>query len=57
MIISKRSNDLIYIGHPIDMDYDTFEGKLTELMEASKKNDDNIKNRVKGIVSSYISKE
>ena len=55
--MTKTKNDLIYIGHPIDMDYDTFEGKLTELMEASKKNDDNIKNRVKGIVSSYISKE
>ena len=51
--MTKTKNDLIYIGHPIDMDYDTFEGKLTELMEASKKNGDSIRELVKGIVDTY----
>ena len=51
--MTKTENDLIYIGHPIEMDYDTFEGKLTNLMEASKKNDDNIKGLVKEMVDTY----
>lgn len=51
--MTKTENDLIYIGHPIDMDYDTFEGKLTELMEASKKNDEGIRELVKDIVDTY----
>ena len=51
--MTKTKNDLIYIGHPIDMDYDTFEGKLSELMEASKKNDDSIRELVKELVNTY----
>ena len=51
--MTKTENDLIYIGHPIDMDYDTFEGKLSELMETSKKNGDSIRELVKGIVDTY----
>lgn len=51
--MTKTENDLIYVGHPIEMDYETFEGKLVKLMEVSKNNDDGIRGLVKELVSTY----
>ncbi len=52
----KTDNNLIYVGHPIEMDYTTFEDKLINIMKAAKNNDDNIRELVKELVDTYIYK-
>ncbi len=49
----KTANNMIYIGHPIEMDDTVFEEKLKILDEASKKDSKDIKGIVAEIVGTY----
>nr|WP_330369210.1 polysaccharide biosynthesis protein [Butyrivibrio sp. AC2005] len=49
----KTANNMIYIGHPIEMDDESFEKKLKYLGEMSKKDSKDIKEVVADIVGTY----
>ena len=49
----KTANNMIYIGHPIEMDDESFEKKLKYLGEMSKKDSKDIKAVVADIVGTY----
>lgn len=49
----KTANNMIYIGHPIDMNDSEFEEKLRMLDEASKKDSAEVKSMVADIVGTY----
>ncbi|WP_031553351.1 polysaccharide biosynthesis protein [Oribacterium sp. FC2011] len=51
--MQKTKNELIYIGHPIDMDDDKFMDKLRMLDEESKSECTDIKKIVKEVVPTY----
>ena len=51
--LTKTENKLIHIGKPIAFDMDEFLGELDGLMEAAYKNRDDMKLRVKKIVTTY----
>ena len=51
--MQKTSNNMIYIGRPIEMDDVKFMDQLKHLDEASKKDDDDIKNAVAEVVETY----
>ncbi len=51
--MKKTANNMIYIGHPIEMDDDKFMDQLKELDEAAKKDDENIKYAVAKVVETY----
>ncbi len=52
--MQRTANDMIYIGHPIEMDDTKFTAQLHELDEASKKDVADIKNVVASVVNTYI---
>ncbi|WP_044932437.1 polysaccharide biosynthesis protein [Oribacterium sp. NK2B42] len=51
--LQKTANDLIYIGHPIDMDDEEFMKMLKMLDEESKQESDDIKSLVASVVPTY----
>ena len=51
--LQKTENDLIHIGMPIPFDIDEFLSQLSELMEAAYRNEDDICERVRKIVTTY----
>ncbi|MGN1053792.1 MAG: polysaccharide biosynthesis protein [Erysipelotrichaceae bacterium] len=51
--LRKTKNELIHIGCPIPFDEDKFLEELDELLEAAYKNKDDIKERVRKIVTTY----
>lgn len=51
--LKKTDNNLIFIGCPIPFDIETFLNQLNDLMEAAYKNQDNIRDMVKTLVSTY----
>lgn len=51
--LKKTKNELIHIGCPIPFDEDKFLEELDELLEAAYKNKDDIKERVKKVVTTY----
>ena len=51
--LKKTKNDLIHIGNPIPFDVDEFLGRLNELMIASYKNKEDIRELVQEIVTTY----
>ena len=51
--LRKTKNELIHIGCPIPFDEDKFLGELDELLEAAYKNKDDMKERVRKIVTTY----
>ena len=51
--LTKTRNDLIYIGEPIAFDESEFLGQMGELMRAAYDNEDDIRDRVAGIVKTY----
>lgn len=55
--LQSTENELIHIGHPIEMDDEWFEKKLDELDEASRQESGEIKKIVEEIVPTYHPKE
>ena len=55
--LQGTENELIHIGHPIEMDDAWFAGKLEELDEASKEETDRMKAIVAEIVPTYHFKD
>lgn len=51
--LKKTKNELIHIGCPIPFDEDKFLEELDELLEAAYKNKDDIKERLKKVVTTY----
>ena len=51
--LKKTNNDLIYIGCPIPFDINEFLGELDGLLDAAYRNEDDMKERVQKIVSTY----
>lgn len=51
--LKKTKNDLIYIGCPIPFDINEFLGELDGLLDAAYRNEDDMKERVQKIVSTY----
>ena len=51
--LKKTKNDLIHIGCPIPFNTDEFLKELEELLEAAYKNKDDMKERVKKVVTTY----
>ena len=51
--LKRTKNELIHIGCPIPFDEDKFLEELDELLEAAYKNKDDIKERVRKIVTTY----
>lgn len=51
--LKKTKNDLIHIGCPIPFDINEFLGELDGLLDASYRNEDDMKERVQKIVSTY----
>ncbi|MBR3311451.1 MAG: polysaccharide biosynthesis protein [Solobacterium sp.] len=51
--MTKTANELIYIGHPIEMNDDQFRKQLEELKEKAYANDDHIEELVMKIVPTY----
>jgi FlaA1/EpsC-like NDP-sugar epimerase len=51
--MTKTANELIYIGHPIDMNDEQFRKQLEELKEKAYANDDHIEELVMKIVPTY----
>ncbi len=51
--MQKTDNELIFIGHPIDMDDEEFKKKLEILDDDSKEDDENIRKYVMDIVPTY----
>ena len=51
--LEKTANDLIFIGHPVDFDTDSFISRVDELKEAAYSNDENIRALVMEVVKTY----
>lgn len=51
--LKKTKNDLIHIGRPIPFDINEFLGELDGLLDAAYRNEDDMKERVQKIVSTY----
>lgn len=51
--LKKTENDLIHIGCPIPFDINEFLGELDGLLDAAYRNEDDMKERVQKIVSTY----
>lgn len=51
--LKKTKNDLIHIGCPIPFDINEFLGELDGLLDAANRNEDDMKERVQKIVSTY----
>ena len=51
--LKKSKNDLIHIGCPIPFDINEFLGELDGLLDAAYRNEDDMKERVQKIVSTY----
>lgn len=51
--LKKTKNDLIHIGCPIPFDINEFLGELDGLLDATYRNEDDMKERVQKIVSTY----
>ena len=51
--LKKTENDLIHIGCPIPFDVDTFLRQLDGLMEVAYKNQEDVRDKVKEVVSTY----
>lgn len=51
--LKKTKNDLIHIGCPIPFDINEFFGELDGLLDAAYRNEDDMKERVQKIVSTY----
>ena len=51
--LKKTKNDLIHIGCPIPFDIDEFLDELDGLLDAAYRNEDDMKERVQKIVSTY----
>lgn len=51
--LKKTKNDLIHIGCPIPFDINEFSGELDGLLDAAYRNEDDMKERVQKIVSTY----
>ena len=51
--LKKTKNDLIHIGCPIPFDINEFLGELVGLLDAAYRNEDDMKERVQKIVSTY----
>ena len=51
--LKKTQNDLIHIGCPIPFDIDVFLTQLDDLMEAAYRNKDDIRDRLRAVVSTY----
>ena len=51
--LTKTENELIHIGKPIKFDTDEFLAQLHELMFIAYNNDDNIREQVEKMVSTY----
>ena len=51
--LKKTDNNLIYIGNPIKFDFDTFPTKLEILLTAAYANREDIRERMKDLVSTY----
>ena len=51
--LKKTKNDLIHIGCPIPFDINEFLGELDGLLDAAYRNEDDIRERVQKIVSTY----
>lgn len=51
--LKKTKNDLIHIGCPIPFDINEFLGELDGLLDAAYRNEDDMKERVQKIVSTY----
>lgn len=51
--LKKTKNDLIHIGCPIPFDVEEFLKELDELMEAAYKNKDDMRQRVRKVVTTY----
>lgn len=52
--LKKTKNDLIHIGCPIPFDINEFLGELDGLLDAAYRNEDDMKERVQKIVSTYL---
>lgn len=51
--LKKTKNDLIHIGCPIPFDINEFLDELDGLLDAAYRNEDDMKERVQKIVSTY----
>ena len=51
--LKKTKNDLIHIGSPIPFDINEFLDELDGLLDAAYRNEDDMKERVQKIVSTY----
>ncbi len=51
--LKKTENDMIYIGNPVKFDYDTFPTKMGLLLTAAYANREDIRERMKDLVSTY----
>ena len=51
--LKKTSNELIFIGKPMELDCERFERDLTRLRAAADENDETIKSLVAEIVPTY----
>ena len=51
--LKKTENELIHIGCPIPFEVDEFLADLDELLEAAYKNKEDVRERVKKVVSTY----
>ena len=54
--LEKTSNNMIYIGSPIKMDYSVFEKKLDDLIDVAKSNSSDIKEHVAEVCETYMIK-
>ena len=54
--LKETQNHLIHIGKPIDMDYEEFMIKLSELKDTCERDDEDIRETVKRLVPTYVEK-
>ena len=52
--MEMTANRKIFIGHPIQMDYDVFETKLSDLIDAAFRNVPDIKERTRVVCDTYV---
>ena len=55
--LQKTENKLIYVGKPIEIDEDEFLEKLTDLKDYVETEPNDIKRKIKGIVTTYSSRQ
>ena len=54
--LKETQNHLIHIGKPIEMDYEEFMRKLSELKDICERDDEDIRETVKRLVPTYVEK-